>query len=134
MYMLCPKCISNSYAYVRTHTQLRIGQNTSAYECDFARTYADVFWVNLNGHMHLDSLGSSICIWVRDDETHMQLRIGQNTSAYECAHMHMCCAHIQMCFGQSPNAYACAHMHMSSKRIWSITYAFQQLRVRHGKS
>ena len=78
--------------------------------------------VNLNGHMHLDSLGSSICIWVRDDETHTQLRIGQNTSAYACAHMHTCCAHMQMCFGQSPNAYACAHMHMSSKRIWSITY------------
>ena len=46
--MLCPKCISNSYAYVRTHTQLRIGQITSAYECDFARTYADVFWPILN--------------------------------------------------------------------------------------
>ena len=44
--------------------------------------------VNLNGHMHLDSLGSSICIWVRDDETHTQLRIGQNTYAYACAKTH----------------------------------------------
>ena len=36
--------------------------------------------------MHLDSLGSSICIWVRDDETHTQLRIGQNTDVRAKTH------------------------------------------------
>ena len=74
--------------------------------------------VNLNGHMHLDSLGSSICIWVRDDETHTHSGTG-------LTHMRMCAlkrTHMHMCIGQSPNAYECAHMHMSSKRIWGVTH------------
>jgi hypothetical protein len=64
----------------------------------------------LNAEMHLDSLGSSICIWVCGDETHTHWGIGQNTSA----HVH--------------NTYECAHMHMSSKRIWGIIYLFLNIR------
>eukprot|EP00970_Alexandrium_tamarense_P008936 scaffold1752_cov197-Alexandrium_tamarense.AAC.1 len=63
MRMLCSKCVSNSYAYVRTHTHSGIGQNTSGY---VHNTYAYV-------------------------RTHTQMCFGQSSTAYEFRHHEPIC-------------------------------------------